>query len=54
MSPNSPAVNINIKTITTNEVSALSYKGISGFKKYPAAATTGTYIFEGVSRLTEK
>lgn len=46
LSPDSPPLSVNLKNIATSEVNALAYKGISGFKKYPAEATTPTYIFE--------
>lgn len=46
LSPNSPALNINIKTAITNEVTGLAYKGISSFKKYEALTTTANYVYE--------
>lgn len=46
LSPNSSPVNINIKASTASEISLLSYKQITEFKKYPALATTPNYIFE--------
>jgi len=46
LSPNSTPLNINIKAAATNEVTAMSYKGISVFKKYAALTTTADYIFE--------
>lgn len=46
LSPNSGPLNINIKSATTNEVTALPYRGISAFKKYDALTTTPTYVFE--------
>ena len=36
LSPNSGSINVRILAATTNEVSALAYKGISDFKKYNA------------------
>lgn len=58
LSPNSPALNINIQGTVSNEVTALTYKGISAFKKYvtapsipgygttPAVPATPNYLFE--------
>lgn len=46
LSPTSSSVNVNIKSVTTNEVTALNYKGISDFIKYPALTTTPNYVFE--------
>ena len=46
LSPNSGPVNIVIRSGTTNEVTALPYKGISDFKKYAALTTTANYIFD--------
>lgn len=46
LSPNSTPVNINIKGAGTNEANSLAYKGITDFKKYPALASNGSYIFE--------
>jgi len=46
LSPTSTPLNINIRSVTTNEVTALAYKGITDFKKYAALTTTGDYIFE--------
>jgi len=42
LSPNSVNVNIRIAAATTNEVTALPYKGISEFKKYAAPTTPAT------------
>lgn len=44
LSPNSPALNINIKSSAANEFTSLAYKGISDYKKYAAGSTN--YIFE--------
>lgn len=46
LSPNSGPVNIVISSGTTNEVTALPYKGISDFKKYVALTTTANYTFD--------
>ena len=46
LSPNSTPLNINIRSVTTNEVSGLEYKGVSAFKKYEALSNTANYIFE--------
>jgi hypothetical protein len=46
LSPNSGSVNLRISGTTTNEVTALAYKGISDFKKYNAPpAPPGTTQF---------
>lgn len=46
LSPNSPALNIKLTTVTTNEATGLAYKGITPFIKYPALTTTANYVFE--------
>lgn len=46
LSPNSAPVKINIKGNTNNEVAALAYKGITGFKAYSAKPANVSYIFE--------
>lgn len=47
LSPNSPPVSINILGINNgSEVAALPYKGITGFKSYPATQAISSYIFE--------
>jgi hypothetical protein len=46
LSPNSPPLNINIRTVTSNEITGLAYKATSTFKKYEALTTTANYIFE--------
>ncbi|SMC54688.1 DUF4397 domain-containing protein [Pedobacter nyackensis] len=45
LSPNSPALKINIRNSTTNEVDNFSYKSISEWKRYMNKAATTT-IFE--------
>jgi hypothetical protein len=46
LSPNSSAININIKGNTGLEATGLAYKQITAFKTYPAKSTNGSYIFE--------
>lgn len=47
LSPNSTPLKVTISSAATNEVDALSYKGISPFKKYSANSTVKTnYVFE--------
>ncbi len=47
LSPNSPALKINIKNSIINEVDNFSYKGISAWKPYDNKLTgTTNYIFE--------
>lgn len=47
LSPNSPAVKINIKGNTTqNEVNSLAYKQLTGFKQYVAKSANPNYPFE--------
>ncbi len=47
LSPNSPALKINIKNSTSNEVDNFTYKSIGKWKAYNnKAATTTNYIFE--------
>lgn len=47
LSPNSPALKINVRNSTTNEVDNFSYKSIGNWKAYPNKATgTTAYIFE--------
>ena len=47
LSSNSPALRVNIKDNTANEVTNLAYKNISSWKAYKNEKSTGTdYIFE--------
>lgn len=52
LSPNSPSLNVNIRTVTTKEVTGLAYQGISEFKKYVALTTTANYVFEVTDPVT--
>jgi hypothetical protein len=44
LSPNSGSINVRFAATTALEVTGLTYRGISAFKKYPATATS--YDFE--------
>lgn len=46
LSPNSAPLSVNIRNAATAEVSALSYTGISPFKKYAARRSNTSYVFE--------
>lgn len=46
LSPNSPALNVNIKNNTNNEIENFSYKGIGSWKAYPSKLTSTVYSFE--------
>ncbi|MBB5438809.1 hypothetical protein HDC92_002490 [Pedobacter sp. AK017] len=52
LSQNSPALKVNIKSGSSNEVDNLAYKSIGAWKPYPAKLTTTAYIFEVRDMLT--
>lgn len=46
LSVGSPALKVKLSTVVTNEVDNLPYKGIAGWKAYPARLATTAYSFQ--------